>query len=119
MKREELFRAMGKRIISQRRELGLTQEKLAEMAELSPQSISTTELGKKALRADNLYKISQALGVSTDYLLTGSSDQTSLSPIEKKLLDLSPDQLTYVEAIMDLCLKLCESAEQQQKESSL
>jgi len=62
---------MGKRIAQKRKELDLPQEELAERADISPQAMSTAERGIKALRPENLLKISKALNVSTDYLLTG------------------------------------------------
>lgn len=62
---------MGLRIVERRKQLYLSQEELAEKAEISVQMLSTTEKGAKAIRPINLLKISQALNVSTDYLLTG------------------------------------------------
>lgn len=67
----ETLTGMGQRIFSLRKKKGLTQEGLANLAGVSYQTISTAELGKKALRPENIVKLSQALGVSTDYLLTG------------------------------------------------
>lgn len=117
LSKDDLFKAMGNRIKKRRKELDLTQEELAEKADLSPQSISTTELGKKALRADNLYKISEVLGVSTDYLLTGKISQNDLSPLGEKLLTVSPNQLILLEEIIDHCLTLCTSSKNSEEES--
>ena len=66
-----LLKDMGKRISERRKDMKLSQEELAELAEVSPQLLSTAERGTKALRPENLLKISTALGVSVDYLLTG------------------------------------------------
>lgn len=69
--KDEFLVELGKRIRSQRDLLGLTQEKLAEKAELSTQTISTAERGTKAIKIENWYKLSRALYTSTDFLLSG------------------------------------------------
>ena len=68
----ELHAGIGHHISSARKSKKMTQEALAELADVSYQTISSAELGKKALRPENIIKISQALQVSTDYLLTGN-----------------------------------------------
>ena len=74
---------MGKRIATRRKNLHLSQEELAEMADVSPQLLSTAERGTKAMRPENLMKLSNALGVSADYLLTGEIIDKDLSLIIK------------------------------------
>lgn len=61
----ELLAGIGHRISSARKSKKMTQEALAELADVSYQTISSAELGKKALRPENIIKISQALQVST------------------------------------------------------
>lgn len=63
---------IGKRIGERRKQMGLTQEKLAEQMDVSIQMISNLERGVKAIRIDNLVRLSQILKVSTDYILTGT-----------------------------------------------
>ena len=87
----ELLVGMGQRIASARRAKNLTQEQLAELSGVSYQTISSAELNKKSLRAENIIKISQALGVSTDYLLTGNrneQDYTTLKGVSQILCKL-------------------------------
>ena len=67
---EHLLTDMGLRIQELRKQRNMTQEALAERVSMTGQTISTAELGKKALRPENIVKLSRALGVSTDYLLT-------------------------------------------------
>ena len=62
---------VGRRIMDRRKKLGLTQEALAERADLTTQFVSYAESGKRAMRPENLMKIASVLGVSTDYILTG------------------------------------------------
>lgn len=76
---EELYIEMGKRVRERRKELRLTQDQLAEKADVSAQMISYVENGSKAIRPENLIKISQALNISCDYILTGKNGYFDLS----------------------------------------
>jgi transcriptional regulator with XRE-family HTH domain len=69
---DKFLQQMGIRIAARRKEQGLTQEDLANIVNVSVQTISTAECGKKALRPENIAKISVALNCSTDYLLLGT-----------------------------------------------
>ena len=103
-----LLKDMGKRISERRKDLKLSQEELAELAEVSPQLLSTAERGTKALRPENLLKISTALGASVDYLLTGEIIDNDLSIISNKLKNASSTQVRSIEKIIDECINLCE-----------
>ena len=103
-----LLKDMGKQISERRKDMKLSQEELAELAEVSPQLLSTAERGTKALRPENLLKISTALGVSVDYLLTGEIIDKDLSIISNKLKNASSTQVRSIEKIIDECINLCE-----------
>lgn len=103
-----LLKEMGKRISERRKDMKFSQEELAELAEVSPQLLSTAERGTKALRPENLLKISIALGVSADYLLTGETIDKDLSIISDKLKNTSSSQVRSIEKIIDECINLCE-----------
>ena len=66
---ENLLKDMGKRIFDRRKQLNMTQETLAELAHVTPQTISTAELGQKAMRPETILKVCDALHISTEYLL--------------------------------------------------
>ena len=74
---DNLLAQMGSRILKRRKQLRMTQEELAEKAGVMPQTISTAELGKKALRPENIVRICTALDISTDYLLMGKISEAS------------------------------------------
>ncbi len=93
----------GRRIMERRKKLGLTQEALAEKGEVTTQFVSYAESGKRAMRPENLMKISEALGVSADYLLTGDVIDKDLFLISEKMRRLTPDQLRLVEDLIDAC----------------
>lgn len=80
---EKLLKEMGLRINVRRKQLMMTQEQLAEKMDVSIQMISNLELGKKAIRPENIVKLCDILGVSTDYILRGKhADYEMLSIIE-------------------------------------
>ncbi len=105
---ELYLQEMGKRIMERRKKLGLTQEALAEKSELTTQFVSYAESGKRAMRPENLMKIAAALGVSTDYLLTGNIIDKDKLLLSEKLDKLSAFQVRIVENIIDECIALYE-----------
>ncbi len=61
MDNKEIF---GKRFKEIRKKFGYTQDKMAEIAGIEPQSISKIESGKNYPLLSNLEKIAQRLGIS-------------------------------------------------------
>ena len=100
------LKEIGQRIVERRKKLGLTQEALAEKGDMTTQFVSYAEAGKRAMRPENLKKISEALGVSADYLLTGDVIDKDLLILSEKMRDLTPSQLRIVENIIDECVSL-------------
>ena len=60
---------IAQRITKARESMNLTQAELAEKIKVSPAAISQYESGDKKPSIENLQKLSQALKVSTDYLM--------------------------------------------------
>ena len=100
------LKEIGQRIVDRRKKLGLTQEALAEKGDMTTQFVSYAEAGKRAMRPENLKKISEALGVSADYLLTGDVIDKDLLILSDKMRNLTPSQLSIVENIIDECVSL-------------
>lgn len=67
----ELAAAMGKRMAEKRKECGLTQEMVADLAGITHQQYNRAENGKTCLGSASLLRISNALQTSADYLLSG------------------------------------------------
>lgn len=103
---ELLLQQIGKRIIERRKKLGLTQEALAEKGDMTTQFVSYAESGKRAIRPENLLKISSALGVSADYILTGEIVDKDYLLLSDKMRKLTPSQLRLIENIVDECNSL-------------
>lgn len=96
---------MGKRIIKRRKQLGLSQEQLAELADVSPQMISTAERGSKSILSENLYKISKALNVSADYLLSGEITESSFSEMYKRVLKTPAEMQEKIFQVIEILLE--------------
>lgn len=73
---------VGQRIRSLRLEQGMTQEMLAETADLSVPYVSHIERGAKKASLETLIQIAAALGVTVDRLLAGvqETDQQAFLP---------------------------------------
>ena len=107
MTEQELFlQEVGRRIAERRKQLGMTQEMLAERGDMTPQFVSYAEAGKRAMRPENLLKLASALGVSADYLLTGDIIDKDLLLLSEKLRRLTPEKVRIVECIIDECVRL-------------
>lgn len=91
---------MGLRISGRRKELNITQEKLAERMGVSLQTISCIELGKKAIRPENLANLCLHLNVSADYVLYGRRDEQQMLDIVSKLSTLSSEEYNIVENLV-------------------
>ena len=98
--------AIGKRITECRNMLGLTQEELAEKGDMTTQFVSYAESGKRVIRSENLLKLSKALEVSADFLLTGEIVDKDMFIMSEKLSKLSSKQFKFIESIVDKCNEL-------------
>lgn len=104
-KNDNFYNDMGKRIVTKRKQLGLSQEELAELADVSPQMISTAERGSKSILSENLLKLSNALGVTADYLLTGRITTAGANIITEKILNAPLETQNKIERIIDIMLE--------------
>ena len=96
---------MGVRTSKRRKELHLTQEQLAEKMGVSLQTVSCIELGKKAVRPENLANMCFYLGVTTDYILYGKRSEKQMDDTVAKLTELSPEAYDTVHNLIDLLVK--------------
>ncbi len=69
---EEQFITMGKRIRLRRKELGLTQNKLAELLELSNNHLSAIENGREKPSLEKFIILCELLKTTPDFLLLGN-----------------------------------------------
>jgi transcriptional regulator with XRE-family HTH domain len=98
---DNYLQQMEMRIAARRKELGFTQEELADMVNVSVQTISTAERGRKALRPENIVKICKALRCTTDYILIGKSMNAIPETLNRTYKDLTPLQYRCLTQIVE------------------
>lgn len=84
-----------------RKALRMTQEEFAERLGVSTQMTSNLELGKKAIRPENLAKVCQVLDLPADFILTGANTGTPVDAIAEKLPALTDAELQMVNDMID------------------
>ena len=95
-----ILEEIGKRISEWRKLMRLTQEQLAEQMDVSIQMISNLERGVKAIRIDNLIRLSQTLNISTDYILTGKQTTDDLVTLADQISQLGESQRKMIEVLV-------------------
>lgn len=91
---------VGARIAARRKQLKLTQEQAAEKADVSHQFFACVERGIKNMRAENIVKVSQALEVSTDYILLGTPNERDGERLSILLEPFTPKQMRCMEQVI-------------------
>ena len=77
--REQALRNFGYRISSRRCLLGMSQEKLAELCDLSTNAIRNLESGLSEAKSLTLMRLCSALRCSSDFLLFGDDIATEIT----------------------------------------
>ena len=112
----ETARNLPAKLVSLRKQKGITQMELAEKLNVSRQAISRWEVGLAVPTTDNLKVLSELYGVSIDYLLNDAAenvskqnevkqDQSSASETEEKNGFRNRRRL-YIGAAIGLVLRL-------------
>ncbi len=103
---------VGPRIKDFRKEKGLTQERLAEQADMTPQFLSLVESGLKKPSLDSLIKLAEGLNVSPGELFTFKTDKFDQSSKSKSfkaivgfLETLNEKELLKVKALLKITFK--------------
>jgi transcriptional regulator with XRE-family HTH domain len=80
----------GKRLAKVRESRGLTQQELADLAQMSKSQLGRYETNKSDPSADAISRIAKALGISSDYLLGLSDSPTAQSS------GFTPEETTFM-----------------------
>ena len=99
------LKSIGERIRQLRKQNGMTQEQLAELLDVSIQMVSNLERGNKAIRISNLVRLSEILGVSTDFILTGRMNDVDIGGDAGKFAELSEQNRNMIRMLIDYCIK--------------
>lgn len=96
-------KSVGERIKYLRECNGFTRDAFAEMTNISTKFLYEIEAGRKGFSAEILLKISRALSVSCDYLLTGyRMDNNNTEKVAIILEGIDPGQMGRVRDILRL-----------------
>ncbi len=95
-----------KNIKRKRKSLGMSQYKLAEKLDISPNHLSSLETGKTKPSFDLLCKLCAELDVPPDYLMLGSIHSNNIPQnIADKLRLCSDDTLCIIDGIIDILIE--------------
>ena len=86
---------LGDRIRFYRTKAELSQEKLAELIDLSFQQISNIETGKTSTSLESIVNIAMVLNVTPDHLLVDSLPQNK-NDLNSLLLDCTPEEVSIL-----------------------
>lgn len=96
------YKEIGKRIQSQRRDLKITQEKLAEIIDVSPSYISEIERGSSICSLSTIVNIASSLNVSLDFLVFGITEKILVQFLQIFLILF----LLKIEIYILVCVKI-------------
>ena len=71
--------------------------------DVSIQMVSNLERGNKAIRIDNLVRLSELLQVSADYLLTGQGSERDFQSLAERIARLPDHDRRLIEVLVDHC----------------
>ena len=91
---------IGSRIKKQRLLMGYTRERLAELINVTPRSCYALELGFKGMSLDTLCRLSDALKVSTDYLLFGAQNGSDVDHLLSLILSCPAEKRQHLDSII-------------------
>lgn len=91
--------SVGARLRDLRKERGYSREELSESADISVKFLYEIETDKKGFSAHTLMKLAEALGVSTDYIMTGHSRKKHANATME---NIRPNTLEEVEVLLKL-----------------
>lgn len=107
--KKEFEYTVGRNLAKYRNEKKLTQMQVAEMAELSVPFYASVELGNKGLSAYSLYKLSAALGVDINCLLSDDIPDERAKNIEALLSGKNERVKLAAEKLVGLLVESIES----------
>lgn len=111
-----VFKNLGQRIREERIKHRLTQEQLAEAAEVNESYIGQVERGEKNPSLETVVSIANSLGVTVDYLLQEEVKAKPSGLLDELMLvakNTNPDELRL---ILNICKMISEYSARNRKE---
>ena len=96
------YKTIGKRIAKRRKELGLKQATVEEMAELGAKYLSSIETGKSIPSTEVIMRLALALDTTPDEFLAGTARDTGTRwrEVAELLRDMDDKQLTLAGSLL-------------------
>ncbi len=99
------LKEIGGRLREKRTELGLTREKMSELADIGAGYYGQLEVGTSQMSIDTLIKLSKSMNVTMEYLIFGEKEyESDVSGIEKLLENRTERELKLCEEVLKLFL---------------
>lgn len=92
---------IGSRVKQARESAGLTQERLAELTDVTAQYLSGVERGTVGLSVPMVLRLCSILHISSDFLLFGSTEGSDVTDIAVRLGRLPAEHLENVKEILN------------------
>ena len=104
MSKQEMQARYGRKIQEARKEQRMSREELADRVGISTTFCANLECGNKMMSVETLDKLSEVLGVSTDFLMGKTSDNPRIQNIVLMLKDQPEAVINFVEKMVRLCI---------------
>lgn len=98
--KEQLSRIIGTNVLKYRSLRHLTQEALAEKADIAPAYLAQIENGNRVASVFVLYKVAEALNVNAGALMHEECESSLIENIRVAMQDMEPCQLAYIEEMI-------------------
>lgn len=95
---------IGNRIREIRKERNLTQEQLAELADISVDFLSLVETGRNSMKVQILARIATVLNISADYLIYGNAPYKENAKINSMISAVPECKRKQIEKLISLFL---------------
>ena len=104
MEKQQLIE-IGQRLRQRRQELGLTRERMSELADIGTGYYGQLEVGTSQMSIDTLIKLSRSMHLSMEYLLFGEGEKPGdPSAMIDLLRRCTPRELKLAEEVLKLFL---------------
>ena len=104
MEKQQLIE-IGQRLRQRRQELGLTREKMSELADIGTGYYGQLEVGTSQMSIDTLIKLSQSMHLPMEYIIYGPGyDPGDASGVQELLSRCTERELKLAEDVLKLFL---------------
>jgi len=111
--KKDLNIQIGENIKAVREQIGYTQERFAELVNVSSQYISDVERGNVGVSIATLKKIAEVTSISSDSILMRKSDYNDVTLIMEQLQNVDPKYITPLKIIINKYLEAVSMSNQE------